>query len=77
MDEWKMVYQQLYHQKENVNLIDEYFQMIIVESAREAFGFKIFNDNSVNWVDNKIHRLLKRKKKMANKISRFITLTRN
>ena len=71
IDEWNSAYQQLYQDKANVNLLVEYFQLIIVESAREVFGFKVFNDNSVNWVDHKMHKLLKKKKKIANKISNF------
>ena len=45
--------------------------MIIVETAREIFGFKVFNDNSVNWVDHKMHKLLRKKKRIANKISKL------
>ena len=53
IEKWKDVYYQLYHEKENVELLVEYFQKIIVETARETFGFKKISENSVNWVDKK------------------------
>ena len=55
-----------------MEVLVEYFQMIIVETARETFGFKKFNEDSVNWVDKKIHKLLRKKKRTANKISKMI-----
>ena len=69
INEWNKAYDILHDKKENVNLLVEYFQLIIVETAREVFGFKKFNGESVNWVDKKVHNLLQKKKKIGNKIS--------
>ena len=55
--------------KNNVELLVEYFQLVIVETARQVFGFKKFCQDSVNWVDKKVHKILKKKKKISNKIS--------
>ena len=65
IEQWKLAYNALYHDKSNVELLVEYFQLIIFESASEVFGFKKFNDDSINWVDKKIHKLLKKKKKLG------------
>ena len=72
MKEWKMAYDKLYHSIENVDLLVEYFQLIIVDTARRIFGFKKFCDDSVNWIDKKIHRLLEKKRKLGNNISHEI-----
>ena len=33
-----------------VDLLTEYFQLLVVDSAKEVFGFKKFNSRSVNWI---------------------------
>ena len=67
--EWEHTYNCLYKDKQNVELLVEYFQLIIVETATEIFGFKKYCQDSVNWVDKKVHKILKKKKKISNKIS--------
>ena len=57
MVEWEQAYKCLYREKCNVELLVEYFQLIIVESARQVFGFKKFCQDSVNWVDKKVHKI--------------------
>ena len=69
MLEWKQAYNCLSKDKQNVELFVEYFQLIIVESATQVFGFKKFCQDSVNWVDKKVYKILKKKKKINNKIS--------
>ena len=61
--------------KDDPNKIDqlvEYFQLLITTTAQNILGFKRYNSNSVNWVDNAIYELLREKKKIKNKISHLL-----
>ena len=72
MKKWKQMYDQLKNDKDHLDLLVEYFQLIIVDAARKSFGFKKFCDDSINWIDRKVHHLLKKKKSIGNKISHEI-----
>ena len=50
----------------------EYFQLLITTTAQRIFGFKKYNNQSVNWVDQKVYDILAEKKKVKNKISHLI-----
>ena len=69
MIEWKQAYDCLYKDKQNVEMLVEFFQLLIVETATQVFGFKKYCQDSVNWVDRKVHKILKKKKKISNKVS--------
>ena len=72
MIKWRQAYDELGNDKKNVDLLVEYFQMLIVETARKIFGFKKYNGESVNWVNYKMHKLLHKRKKIGNVISHLI-----
>ena len=67
MIEWEHTYNCLYKDKQNVELLVEYFQLIIVETATQIFGFKKYCQDRVNWVDKKVHKILKKRRKSATK----------
>ena len=67
MKEWNEMYQKLKHDKSSVNILTEYFQLLITTTAKEILGFKKFNDRSANWVNKDIQILLKEKNKLKNK----------
>ena len=69
MEEWYLEYLKYKNNPNAVDVLVEYFQLLFVRAARESFGFKKYNNQSVNWVDHEIHKLLKKKKKIVNKIS--------
>ena len=69
MKEWKLEYEKHKKNKAAVEILAEYFQLLIVNTARKVFGFKKFNHQSINWVDKDFKILLKKKKKITNKIS--------
>ena len=72
MQEWKMEYDKHYRNENAVDFLVEYFQLLIVKAAKNVFGFKKYNHQSVNWVDNKIHHILLKKRKVTNKISHLV-----
>ena len=69
MKEWRVQYEQNKKNEKAVDLLTEYFQLQIVTVAREVFGYKKFNHQSMNWIDREFKQLLKKKKKITNKIS--------
>ena len=72
MKEWNDIYQKLKNDRNCVNMLTEYFQLLITTTAKEILGFKKFNDRSVNWVNKEIQLLLKEKKKLKNKKAHII-----
>ena len=72
MQEWKSEYDKYKDNRDAVDMLVEYFQLLFVKAAKDSFGFKRYNHQSVNWVDNKIHHILVKKKKITNKISHLV-----
>ena len=66
---WNEMYEKNKNNAECVDLLAEYFQLLIVDGAKEIFGFKRFNSRSVNWIDKEVQKILKEKNKIKNKIS--------
>ena len=72
MEDWKVEYDMHWKDESMVDSLVEYFQLIIVSTAKEVFGFKKYNNQSINWADKRIHKWLIEKKKVANSISHLI-----
>ena len=73
MIDWRKEYEL---HKDNIEMVDslvEYFQLAIVHAAMDVFGFKTFNNESVNWADRRIHVWLIKKKRITNYISHLIS----
>ena len=69
---WYIEYLKLKQYPKYVDHLVEYFQLLITKTAREVFGFKRFNSQSVNWVDKKVYIILQEKRKMRNKLSHHL-----
>ena len=72
MIRWKKFYDNLKDNSDNVDKLVKCFQLMIVDAAKNSFGFKKYNSKSVNWVCKNYHRILKEKKKVNNFISHLI-----
>ena len=70
---WNEMYEKCKDDKDNLDGLVEYFQMLIVTTAQDVLGFKKYNSRSVNWVDSKVYDILNEKKKIKNKISHIIS----
>ena len=70
---WNEMYEQCKDDKDCLDSLVEYFQLLIVTTAQDVLGFKKYNSRSVNWVDSKIYEILNEKKKVKNKISHMIS----
>ena len=46
MVEWNNIFKKNKHDIESLDLLAEYFQLLIVDAAKEVFGFKRFNNRS-------------------------------
>ena len=72
MVDWKREYDKYCNDSNMVDSLVEYFQLIIVSTAKAVFGFKKYNHQSINWADKRIHKWLVEKKRIANYLSHFI-----
>ena len=63
---WNELYEQCKDDKDCLDSLVEYFQLLIVTTAQDILGFKRYNSRSVNWVDSKIYEILNEKKKIKN-----------
>ena len=61
MEMWNEMYEMYKHNIEYVDKLVEYFQLLITTTAQDILGYKKYNSQSVNWVDNKIYDILKEK----------------
>ena len=70
---WNEVYEKCKDNSENVDKLVEYFQLLITTTAQDILGFKKYNSQSVNLVDNMIYEILNEKKKIKNKIAHLLS----
>ena len=59
---WYIEYEKYKDDKSYINKLVEYFQLLITTTAQNIFGFKKYNKQSVNWVDQKVYDTLQTKK---------------
>ena len=64
---WCIEYELYKDDPSKIDHLVEYFQLLITTTAQKILGFRRFNSQSTNWVDNSIYDILKEKRKVKNK----------
>ena len=72
MKKWKIYYDNISNDKENVNKLVELFQLLFVQASIETFGFKYYNVKDFNYLTKKMSKLIDDKRKLSNQLSHLI-----
>ena len=70
---WNMEYERHKNNPDKIDQLVEYFQLLLTTTAQKILGFRKFNSQSINWIDNTIYDILKEKRKIKNKISHLLS----